>query len=56
MNVFCMVYVGIVYFTYAISKWSAIFKYSFFVSIIWAAAIPMFVIIIVPLASMYASL
>ena len=33
--IFSIIYLGIFYFAYAISKWSTNFKYYFFISIIW---------------------
>ena len=35
INLFSIVYICVVYFAYAISKWSTILKYCIFVSIIW---------------------
>ena len=46
----------IVYFIYAISKWSTIFKYYFSFLLLGAAAVPAFGTVIVPLTIMYASL
>ena len=35
ISIFSMIYLCIIYFIYAIRKWSTIFKYYFFVSIFW---------------------
>ena len=49
INVLEIMYLYIVYFAYAISKKSTSFKYSFFVSTVWVAAVPVFEMVIVPL-------
>ena len=47
---------GIIYFAYAISKWSTIFKYYFLFLLVGAATVLVLLTDIFPLTSVYASL
>ena len=52
MNAFSIIYFFIVYFTYAISKYSASFEVLYFSLSLGDNAVPVFVTVVVSLASM----
>ena len=57
INVFCIIYLFIIYFAHAIRKWSTILKYYFFISIISRSTFSRSIInVIFPLTTIYASL